>query len=126
MTDQLSLLEAAGHLSELEPPVGRRDPASSRAAALRIAPKLSGQLLDVLGVVVMAGELGASNREIQMAVCGGHNPGHPAWNKVPTRTKQLWDEEVIERMRDPKTGEWAMRDHPTGKQGFLVYRVKQS
>lgn len=126
--DQLSLLSdsPARKLSELEPPVRRRDPKSSREAAQRIAPKLSGQLLDVLGVLVMAGSDGASNRDIQIAVCGGHNPGHPAWNKVPTRTKQLWDEEVIERMRDEETGEWLMRRHPTANQAFLVYRVRQS
>lgn len=126
MTEQLSLLDQPKRpLSKLKPPVRRRDPVSSREAAKRIAPKLSGQLLDVLGVIVLAGEEGASNREIQIAVCGGDNPGHPAWNKVPTRTKQLWDEEVIERMRDPETGEWMLREHPTGKQGFLVYRVRQ-
>lgn len=126
--DQLSLLDDASprKLSELTPPVRRRDPESSREAARKVAPKLSGQLLDVLGVLVLAGVEGASNRDIQMAVCGGHNPGHPAWNKVPTRTKQLWDEEVIERMRDPETGDWLMRHHPTANQAFLVYRAKQT
>lgn len=127
MNEQLSLLNQPRRpLSTLKPPVRRRDPVSSRDAAKRIAPKLSGQLLDVLGVVVWAGESGASNREIQLAVCDGDNPGHPAWNKVPTRTKQLWDEGVLERIADSETGEWLLREHPSGNQGFLVYRVKRS
>lgn len=121
MSGQMSLLDTK--LSELTPPVRRRDPESSHQAARRIAPKLSGQLLDVLGAVVMAGPDGASNRDIQIAVCGGDNPGHPAWNKVPTRTKTLWDKGILERMRDPETGDWLVRDHPSGNQGFLVYRV---
>jgi hypothetical protein len=115
VTDQLSLLDA---------PVRRTDPQSSHTAAKRVKPKLSGQLLDVLAAVIATGADGASNREVQIAVCGGENPGHPAWNKVPTRTKTLWDKGVLERMRDPLTGDWLLRDHPSGNQGFLVYRVK--
>lgn len=120
MNGQLTLLEP---LSKLRPPVRRRGPASSKAAAKRVAPKLSGQLLDVLGAVILGGPDGMSNREIQIAVCGGYNPGHPAWNKVPTRTKTLWDRGVLERMKDPETGDWLLREHPTGKQAFLVYRI---
>jgi len=116
MTTQLSLLS---------PPVRRSDPESSRAAAKRVAPKLSGQLLDVLAAVAGAGPDGLSNREIQLQVCNGHNPGDPAWNKVPTRTKTLWDKKVLERMVDPLTGDWLLRSDPSAPkaQGFLVYRI---
>jgi len=116
MTNQLSLLS---------PPVHQGDPESSRQAAKRVAPKLSGQLLDVLASVVAAGPDGLSNREIQLIVCGGNNPGDSAWNKVPTRTKTLWDKGVLERMIDPLTGDWLLRTDPSApkSQGFLVYRV---
>ena len=130
MNGQMNLLEQPPtkkrprRLSELKPPVRRRDPQSSRDAARRIAPKLSGQLLDVLAALIDGGADGVSNRDIQIAVCGGDNPGHPAWNKVATRTKQLWDEGVIDRMTDPATGDWLLRDHATSGQAFLCYRVK--
>ncbi|MCI0542947.1 MAG: hypothetical protein L0Z49_00705 [Actinobacteria bacterium] len=125
MTAQLTLFPGR-RLSELDPPVRRRDPASSKTAATLVKPKLSSQLLDVLGAVILGGADGMSNREIQVAVCGGVNPGHPAWNKVPTRTKQLWDQGVVERMTTADRRGWLLRSHPSapGKQGFLVYRVK--
>lgn len=115
MSVQLSLLEA---------PVHRGDPQSSRTAAKRV--KLHGQLLDVFGAVVLGGPAGMSNREIQLAVCGGNNPGHKAWNKVATRTKTLWDEGYLEKIVNPETGEWLLRSHWSAPdhQGFLVYRVR--
>ena len=117
MTAQLSLLD---------PPVHRDDPQSSHDAAASVKPKLSGQLLDVLGAVILGGPAGMSNREIQIAVCGGNNPGHPAWNKVATRTKTLWDRGVLDRLRNPETGDWLLRTHTTAPdtQGFLVYRAR--
>lgn len=113
-------------LSLLDPPVHRGDPASSRTAARHAKQVLSGQMLDVFGAVVLGGPAGMSNRDIQVAICDGFNPGHPAWNKVATRTKTLWDRGYLDRLVNPETGEWLLRSHETApdEQGFLVYRVR--
>ena len=43
-----------------------------------------------------------SNRDIQMVVCDG-NPGHPLWNKVPTRCRTLETLGLVEQVTDAGT-----------------------
>ncbi len=101
-------------------PVHTGDPDSSREAAARVAPKVGSQLDAVLGAVV--GWLGGmSNREIQIAVCNGFNPGHPLWNKCATRTRTLERMDLIVLVRDAD-GEPVLREHWTGGR-FLTWRA---
>lgn len=102
-------------------PVHRDDPQSSREAAERVAPKVGTQLHDVFDAIVLFGEEGASNREIQIAVCKGNNPGHPLWNKTPTRCRTLERKGLIELVTDE--GEPVLREHWTGGR-FMVWRVR--
>ncbi len=69
-------------------PVHSGDPASSREAAARAAPKVRSQMDAVFAAVVLNRVHGMSNRELQIWVCDS-NPGHPAWNKIPTRCRTL-------------------------------------
>ena len=113
-------LEYLGHEQLELVPVHHDDPLSSREAADRIRPHVSGQLELVLGAVVLFGLAGASNREIQIAVCG-LDPGHPAWNKIPTRCRTLERKGLLELVTD-EAGEPVLREHSTGGR-FLVWRA---
>lgn len=113
MTTQQSLFDDA--------PVRREGPESSREAAERVRPKVGSQLQQVLSAIFLAGPSGASNREIQVKVCGGYNPGHPLWNKVPTRCRTLEKRGFIELVRDVD-GEPLLLEHETGGR-FMVWRV---
>ena len=112
MTDQMSLLE---------PPVHRNDPLSSREAADRVRPSLAGQFRKVFGAVLLGGPEPMSNRDIQIAVCGGHNPGHPLWNKIPTRCRTLERKGLIELVLDAD-GEPVLTEHWSGGR-YLTWRV---
>jgi hypothetical protein len=101
-------------------PVHRDDPASSHEAAERVRPKVGSQLQQVLTAVLLAGPSGASNREIQIKVCGGYNPGHPAWNKIPTRCRTLERRGLLELVLDD--GEPLLLEHETGGR-FMVWRL---
>lgn len=112
MTEQLELA-----------PVHRLDPDSSREAAARVMPQIGSQLEAVFGAILVYGPDGASNREIQLIVCAGHNPGHPLWNKVPTRARTLERRGLIELVTDDD-GEPFLRPHWSSPgQRFLVWRV---
>jgi len=119
-------------------PVHHDDPDSSREAAERVTPKVGTQLAAVLDafssssgqagqagfVMTMPGLLFAwalSNREIQLVVCGGHNPGHPMWNKIATRTRTLERMGLIELIVDID-GKPLLREHRDGGR-FLLWRV---
>jgi hypothetical protein len=107
---------------QLTIPVHRDDPASSRDAADRVRPRVGSQLQQVLAAIFIAGPDGASNREIQVRVANGHHPGHPAWNKVPTRCRTLEKRGMIEMVTDDKLAP-VLREHSSGGR-FLVWRVK--
>ena len=100
-------------------PVHRDDPESSREAAVRVTPKVGTQLQRVLSAVFLNGPSGLSNREIQLVVCGA-NPGHPAWNKIPTRCRTLQRMGLLELVL--KDGEPHLREHSDGGR-FLTWRV---
>ncbi len=101
-------------------PVHSGDPASSREAAERVAPKVGSQLDAVLAAVEMGGFGGMSNRQIQILVCR-NNPGHPAWNKIPTRCRTLERMGLIVLVRDDD-GEPVLREHRDGGR-FLTWRA---
>ena len=102
-------------------PVHRDDPDSSREAAERVAPKVGSQLARVLREVGRGGEVGRSNRQVQIAVCGGFIPGHPAWNKIATRTRTLERMGLIELVRDAD-GDPDLREHRDGGR-LLTWRA---
>jgi hypothetical protein len=106
VSEQLSLLA----------PVHRNDPASSREAAARV--NAGSQLAAVLAALSSVPD--ASNRDLQVMVCGGFNPGHPSWNKIATRTRTLERRGLIELVTD--AGEPVLREHPSGGR-FLVWRA---
>ena len=103
-------------------PVHSGDPDSSREAAARVAPKVGSQLDSVLGAVVVGGfwRHSMSNREIQIVVCR-NDPGHPAWNKIPTRCRTLERMGLIELVLDAD-GEPVLREHRDGGR-FLTWRA---
>jgi len=103
-------------------PVHHEDPRSSWEAAQRVAPQVGTQLFAVWSAVVHAGADGLSNRQIQWQVCGGHNPGHPAWNKIPTRCRTLQRKGVFELVTED--GEPVLREHDGAR--FMVWRVRGS
>ncbi len=92
------------------------DPQSSVEASERVAPKVRGQLADVLEAVTLGGSM--SNREIQHVVCD-HNPGDPAWNKIPTRCRTLERMGLLRLVVDA-AGEPDLRTHPDGGR-FLTW-----
>ena len=98
-------------------PVHTLDPASSREAAGKV--KAGSQLHRVLGAIVLGGPEGVSNRDIQMVVCDG-NPGHPLWNKVPTRCRTLETLGLVEQVT--AAGTPVLRSHSSGGR-FLVWRA---
>ncbi len=100
-------------------PVHSGDPDSSREAAARVAPKVGSQLDAVLAAVELR-FAGMSNRDIQILVCH-NNPGHPAWNKIPTRCRTLERMGLIELVRDAD-GEPVLREHADGGR-FLTWRA---
>ena len=100
-------------------PVHCDDPESSREAAVRVTPKVGTQLSRVLSVVFFSGPEGLSNREIQLVVCGS-NPGHPAWNKIPTRCRTLQRMGLLELVLED--GQPVLREHPGGGR-LLTWRV---
>ena len=101
-------------------PVHSGDPDSSREAAARVFPKIGSQLSKVLTTVFLHGQSGMSNRDIQIAVCR-NNPGHPAWNKIPTRCRTLERMGLIELVVDAD-GEPILREHLDGGR-FLTWRT---
>jgi hypothetical protein len=86
-----------------------------------VKAKVKGQLELVLGAIVVGGPGGMSNREIQIAVCGGYNPGDPLWNKVPTRCRTLERKGYIDLVVDAD-GDPVLREHWSGGR-FLVWRA---
>ncbi len=106
------------HQMSLLAPYRRSNPQSSVEASERVAPKVRGQLLDVLGAVTFGGSDGVSNREIQHVVCN-HNPGDPAWNKIPTRCRTLERMGLLRLVVDA-AGEPDLRAHPDGGR-FLTW-----
>jgi hypothetical protein len=103
-------------------PVHHDDPLSSYEAAQRVAPAVGTQLYQVYMAAAHAGAEGISNREIQVQVCG-NNPGHPAWNKIPTRCRTLERQGILELVTED--GEPVLREHWTGGR-FLVWRIRDS
>ena len=101
-------------------PVHSNDPESSREAAARVAPKVGSQLYRVLGAVVSGGAMGMSNRVIQIVVCR-NSPGHPTWNKIPTRCRTLERMGLIELVVDDD-GDPVLREHSDGGR-FLTWRA---
>ncbi len=101
-------------------PVHSGDPDSSREAAARVRPKVRSQLDAVFAAVVLNRVHGMSNRELQIWVCDS-NPGHPAWNKIATRTRTLERMGLIELVCDAD-GEPVLREHRDGGR-FLTWRA---
>ncbi len=106
------------HQMSLLAPYRRSNPQSSVEASERVEPKVRGQLQKVLSAVVWGDFSGMSNREIQHVVCD-HNPGDPAWNKIPTRCRTLERMGLLRLVVDAD-GSPDLRTHPDGGR-FLTW-----
>ncbi len=106
------------HQMSLLAPYRRSNPQSSVEASERVAPKVGSQLHQVLSIVLVGHSSGMSNRDIQHIACD-HNPGDPAWNKIPTRCRTLERMGLLRLVVDAD-GEPDLRTHPDGGR-FLTW-----